>query len=132
MNWERFLFWRKPDPHIVLDRHEGQSEGDSLVVKHLRNEGVDLSKAREVLHYLYLPSEDVAAEAATELRTDGYNVELRLAANADKNPPNPWLVLAKVEAIVDDHSVEQTTFRFTELASRHGGEYDGWEAAAIP
>jgi hypothetical protein len=81
---------------------------------------------------LYLPSVDAASQAVRELRAEGYYVEERAAANAGQNPLNPWLVLAKTEAVIDHEHVEETTLRFTELAARHGGEYDGWEAASTP
>lgn len=134
MDWKKFFFWRKSSEYEVLDRFDSRNpqDGDAIVVKKLREEGADLSQKREVLHYLYLPSVDAASRAAQELRSEGYSVEQRPSADADKNPPNPWLVLAKIVAVVNDTVVEETTLRFTELATRHGGEYDGWEAAIKP
>jgi hypothetical protein len=84
------------------------------------------------LHYLYLPSEAVASQAARELYEEGYAVERRPSADAHNNPPNPWLVLAKIETIVNEAQVTRARALFTALAVRHGGEYDGWEAATKP
>lgn len=125
---------KKPPPYVVLDKYEArnQSEGDRLVIKRLQEEGADLSQKREVHHYLYLPSEDAAYQASRELRAEGYEVEQRRIPDVNPSPTNPWLVLATIEAVVDNHQTERATLRFTELASRHAGEYDGWEAAAEP
>ena len=64
-----------------------------------------------------------------DLLADGYTMEMRKASNADQNPPNPWLVLAGIVTIVNEENVERARNRLTELTSRYGGEYDGWEAA---
>jgi hypothetical protein len=130
MNWQKLCFWRKPTPSISepLDR----THADLLVIQRLESAGADLSQKREVLHYLYLPSLQAAGEVARELRAEGYEVEQRPAADAGNSPPNPWLVLAKMEDIVDGPHVEQATARMSSLAARYAGEYDGWEAAAEP
>jgi hypothetical protein len=41
-----------------------------------------------------------------------------------------WLVTATTVAGLNDDAVRVTRARFEELARDHGGEYDGWEAAA--
>jgi Regulator of ribonuclease activity B len=107
------------------------ADGDQLIVQQLRLLGADLSKPREVLHFLYLPTEEDAESAASELRTDGYTVEVQLAADADTSPPNPWLALARKETVVDEATVTLMRPRFEALATERSGEYDGWEAAAV-
>jgi hypothetical protein len=46
--------------------------------------------------------------------------------------PNQWAVVGRVDAIVNEQTVEAARLRFEELSRLHGGEYDGWEAAAKP
>ena len=116
---KKLFFWRKPQ----------SSEADQRVIGLLKREDADPSQRRELLHYLYLPSESAANQVSRDLLADGYTVEMRKASNADQNPPNPWLVLARIVTLINDENVERARNRLTELTSRYGGEYDGWEAA---
>ena len=122
---------REPDasePEVTS--FDTAEEGDRVIVEQLRGMGADLSRPREVLHYLYLPSREAADAAGQSLAADGYAVDVRPAAGPPG--PNPWLCLATIEAVVSVDSAGSTRERFTSLATAHGGEYDGWEAAATP
>lgn len=103
-----------------------------MILGQLSKAGADISKPREVVHYLYLPSQDSANRAAEALREQGYEADAQRAANAASNPPNPWLVLARVERVVNGESVESMRCAFEKLAVEYDGDYDGWEAAAHP
>jgi hypothetical protein len=105
-------------------------EGDRLILAELRSLGADLSQPREVLHYLYVPTEAAAAEASQEARDQGYTTEVRPAA--EQAGPHPWLVLATKDEVLSLESARSSREAFTEIATTHGGEYDGWEAGAIP
>lgn len=104
------------------------AEGDQLVVRAIRDQGEDLSKPREVNQYLYFPSRESADAAAETIRAMDYTVTVEPAANADENPPNPWLVFATQIMVVDEHVVVDMRPRFEAIAGSNGGEYDGWEA----
>ncbi len=106
------------------------ADGDQLIVQQLRLLGADLSKPREVLHFLYFPTREGADDAASELRDDGYTVEVQPSADADTDPPNPWLALAKKDTVIDEGTVTVMRPKFEALAATRSGEYDGWEAAA--
>jgi hypothetical protein len=103
---------------------------DQAVLKQLRKIGANLSKPREVIHFLYFPTQVAAEQASTQLRGEGYAIDVRPAANADQNPPNPWLMEARIRAVVDETTVAPMRARFEQLAEAGSGEYDGWEAAA--
>jgi hypothetical protein len=103
---------------------------DQPVLKQLRKIGANLSKPREVIHFLYFPTQVAAEQASTQLRGEGYAIDVRPAANADQNPPNPWLMEARIRAVVDETTVAPMRARFEQLAEAGSGEYDGWEAAA--
>ncbi len=105
-------------------------EGDALIIEQLQSHGADLSKPREVLHYLYVPSESAAANASQEARNLGYTTEVRPAAGPPG--PNPWLVLATRDEVLSVDTARASREAFTALATTHHGEYDGWEAAATP
>jgi hypothetical protein len=103
-------------------------DGDAAVIAQLQSLGLDMAKEREVVHYLYLPTEDAAHQIAAILRQDGYYVTVRPAANASSNPPNPWLALARKIILVNPESIAALRTKLTELAGQARGEYDGWEA----
>jgi len=136
MDWKKLLFWRKTDAHDyeVLGNYDPAriEDGDRQVIEQLQRTGADLSKARDVKHYLYVPTARAQSQTAAALRRDGYTVDERLAADASENPPNKFLVLASIDAVVSAQSVEEMRKVFEKLALEHGGEYDGWEAAAKP
>jgi len=109
---------------------KASKDPDQAVLKELRKIGANLSKPREVIHFLYFPTQVAAEKASTQLRGEGYAIDVRPAANADENPPNPWLMEARVYAVVDETTVAPMRARFESLAEAGSGEYDGWEAAA--
>jgi hypothetical protein len=135
MNWRELLFWKKPAHSNPAPRLEiGETtplDGDQSVVDGLREAGSDLSKPREVLHYFYFPDQEKAKSAAAELRQEGSSVDEPIRTTADRSA-NRWRVLAEINAVVSISSAQETSNRFRALTSRHGGEYDGWAAAATP
>jgi hypothetical protein len=103
--------------------------GDLLVLAELQKNGANLSQPRDLVHYLYVPSQDAAEKAADELRGLGYTAEAKPAAGVQPDDSNPWLVLANFDAVVDQERVRWERARFDELAAKYRGDYDGWEAA---
>jgi Regulator of ribonuclease activity B len=128
MGW-RDLF--KPKTRDEEPPSDATPEGDDKrVLKQLRKLGANLSRPREVVHFLYFPTQVAAEQASHELRGEGYMIDVRPAANAAENPPNPWLMEARIFAVVDESTVQPMRARFEAVAAAGGGEYDGWEAAA--
>ena len=123
MAWRKLL--GKKETSVPLDA----AAGDLMVLAQLEKSGADLTQPRDLVHYLYVPSQDAAEQAAAELRNLSYTAEAKLAAGVQPDDPNPWLVLANVDAVVDQERVRWERARFDELAVKYGGEYDGWEAA---
>jgi hypothetical protein len=130
--WWSKLFSRKSSNLEVVGKVASVAAGDAAILEQLTKFGANLGKPREVLHYLYVPTEEASAQAATILRQEGYEVTQRPAVDAAKNPPNPWLVLARKITIVNPESVSAARARFAELSRETRGQYDGWEAAAQP
>jgi hypothetical protein len=130
----RRLFGRRePDqqPRVEQARAlESVTDADQLIVNELRGLGADLEQPREIVHYVYFPSEAAARTANQELRQAGYAADVRFAAG----PPgaNPWLVLATKEEVLSAESARAARDEVRAVAAAHGGEYDGWEAAATP
>lgn len=106
--------------------------GDAMILDQLKQVGADLSRPREVIHYLFVPNPDAGERVAIELRAKGFSVEHRRAAETAEKSPYPWVVVAKTEVIVNEKSVQDAREFFQRVASLAGGDYDGWEAAAKP
>jgi hypothetical protein len=62
------------------------------------------------------------------LRLQGADLSVRVEASAAGD--GTWLALATGERVVDEATVDGVRARFDQVAGEHGGEYDGWEAAA--
>ena len=93
----------KPEPDAA--------SGDAQVLAQLRSAGVDLKAPLEIRHYLYFKQEGDAR---------------RLALEFGDSPE--WLFLLTHRAVIDLAVIQGIRKSLTEMASRTGGEYDGWEA----
>ena len=116
----------------LLDRFRKEAppppELDRLSLKQLRRGGADLSRPRHILHFLYFADEEAARAAGEVLSVGAYEVEV--------NPPDEqvaeWVVRAETTRVIDETTVSVYRRFFEQVASEHGGEYDGWEAATKP
>ena len=112
-------FKQKPPPAPELDR---------LILRQLEARRADLTKPRHVLHFLYFADEVAARGAASAVEESGYAVTV--------TPPDErvaeWSVRAEATRCVDYSNVAAFRAQFERVAAEHGGEYDGWEAAAEP
>lgn len=111
----------------LLDRFRQQrpppAELDLLLLRRLRSIGQDLTRAREILHFLHLPGEPEARAAATAVDAGGYDATVV----APEEPGGQWSVRAAGRRVVDETTVPAYRAWFERLADEHGGEYDGWE-----
>ena len=125
---------RKPEPAPALaddgtlhevGRAESVEAGDGAAVEAIAASGVDLSRP-VLLRHVLLVNDPAAAEALAEaVRADGYDVRI------DTHDGGwTWIVRATETALLTAVHAARARARLTSLASRHGAEYDGWEAAA--
>ena len=128
----RLPWRRRPEPEQedldfrVLAEEPDPVRRDEGVVAALRDAGADLGRGRETIVYLSFPSEEAARGAARELGVKGFDVKIA--------PPDEqvreWSVRGTQWLIVHEASIAIMRGRMTAIAAAHGGEYDGWEAAA--
>ena len=93
----------------------------------LRKAGADLEQPRHALYYLYFASRGAADAAAQEAREQSFR-----AGVGDPLPgyPGQWPLTCEQEGVVlDVATVRGNGDYFELLATRYGGEYDGWEAS---
>ena len=133
MGWRDLFKPKRRDEDEDLDEPVAggpPGQADKQVLKQLRRLGANLSRPREVIHFLYFPTQVAAEQASHQLRGEGYMIDVRPAANAEENPPNPWVMEARNYVVVDESNVQAMRAKFEALAEDGGGEYDGWEAAS--
>lgn len=103
-------------------------QADKLALRQLESRGADLSLPRHVIHFLLFGDESDARAAADAI--DGGSWTTRV------DPPTPtleeWSVRIDGHRIVGPDTVAAFRAQFEQIAIDHGGEYDGWEAAAQP
>ncbi|MGD8486905.1 MAG: ribonuclease E inhibitor RraB [Chloroflexota bacterium] len=125
------LFRRKQEEEPVDLEARSPETGlrykDIVLMGQLLQQGADLSQPRHALYYLYFASAEAAEAGAAEGRDAGYGCEVR-----DPLPeyPGQWsLVCEREDAVLDIDGVRTADDLFQGIADRHGGEFDGWEAA---
>lgn len=91
----------------------------------LRSAGVDLSRPRDIVHYLYFPNQEKAEQAGEKVRTLGLSVAVGPAATGSQ-----WLVRADHDLIVNAETVAPERSALERICVSLGGDYDGWEASA--
>jgi hypothetical protein len=111
---------------ILSEEGETPEEHDLEILETLEEHGEDLSEPREIRIDLLFPTEEAAAAAEEELTELGYEVVGFEAAGEEEQ----WALRATRDLRVDRDNVTGFRHRFEELAARHDGEFDGWEAAA--
>ena len=104
----------------------GLSPRDSAVLEQLEKEGADLSQSRHVLYYSYAPTEEAGQAMGAEAEARGYAV--KLGEPLDEFP-DQWSVICETDTITSPEAVREADEFFEGLATRHGAEYDGWEAS---
>lgn len=110
--------------HTVGRAPDTLDAGDGAAVDAIAASGVDLA-APVLLRHVLLVREPAAAEAlGAAVTADGYDVRLDTVDGG-----LTWIVRASETALLTPVHVARARARFTSLASRHGAEYEGWEAA---
>src|SRR2546421_9502832 len=111
---------------LIGSKPKSAASLDALTIQELAKRA-DLSRPRETLHYLYVPTQDAAQEAEQALRAEDRKIEVRPAATGPG-----WLVLITQSMIVTPESIAGARSEIEAVSTRLAGEYDGWEAAVTP
>jgi len=83
--------------------------------------------AHKLEYYLYFPDLQSASLARAELESRGFAI-LRFESGAK---PGAFLVLCAIALVPERLHVIALSDQLEALASRFGGEYDGWETAIV-
>jgi hypothetical protein len=113
-------------------RYQGKpktpQEADSLALRQLAGRGADLARPRHVIHFLYFSADSDARAAADAIAEASWRTVVEEPTEAIAQ----WCVKADDHRIVGPDTVAAVRAWFEGIAASHGGEYDGWEAAAKP
>ncbi|RPI03646.1 MAG: ribonuclease E inhibitor RraB [Ignavibacteriae bacterium] len=96
---------------------------DAAVIAQIQKIRPHLSKPCPIRFFLYFPSEDAATKSAIELRDKDFIAEVSLSIG-----PLKWLCLALKNMIPETTVLVRLHEIMDDLASKYGGQYDGWEA----
>jgi hypothetical protein len=112
--------WRRaPKTTADADRH---------ALRQLEKLGADLTKPRHVIHFVYFADEEAARRAAEEIEHAGYSATVVSPDDRFRE----WRVHADAMRVVSETTIDGFRSWFDHVATTHGGEYDGWEAARTP
>ncbi|WP_276498380.1 DUF695 domain-containing protein [Pontibacter litorisediminis] len=120
-NWSRYFNFLYPEPEQL------QSIKNRKVLEELESNGDDLSKERQVDHWIYFKTEKDRAGFLQSIGNDNYSVITSdfLASSADY--PHR-LHISRTDKI-DHQSIDKVVLHLRRQAQRHNGDYDGWETS---
>ena len=100
---------------------------DEQVIAAIGAHGADLTRPREIIHYLYFPTE-AGTRAVVQIldRPDRF-----VHAVIDPDRGNSKVTIKHTDVLTIE-LIRALRSEFENAARSFGGEYDGWEAAAQP
>jgi hypothetical protein len=97
--------------------------GDAELLQTIRDAGTDMSRRREVAHFVFFDTEEQARAAAAalpdEYETEAYGTE-------------GWVLRAWHTVVLNEDYIAPARLWWEAFAQQHGGEYDGWETDPDP
>ncbi|MEO1451204.1 MAG: DUF695 domain-containing protein [Bacteroidota bacterium] len=116
--------WNHFRTHLYPTNYGLQSIMNRRLMDKLRQEGDDLTQAREVEHFVYFPSEKARENFLTEALQQGYAIVELSDPQADA--PLPYgAVISRVEKL-DREEMDTAVGWLLEAAEQLEGLYDGW------
>lgn len=100
---------------------------DARVIENLVAAGSDISKLHDIDFFMFLPSKSKARAAAAQIEQLGYVI-----ASIERSPAkSQWEVHATRRMAPQLEAMTATTRALEAVASKHGGDYDGWGTAVV-
>ncbi|HTP40490.1 MAG TPA: ribonuclease E inhibitor RraB [Steroidobacteraceae bacterium] len=106
-----------------------RADWDERLIKSLRAQGRNLFEPQSVDFFLDLPDPTACAAAEAELLVDGFKVDYRPLAGEGLS--EGYSLHASKQLRVSVTEIHEQSQRFTALAAKHGGQYDGWAVAGL-
>lgn len=118
--WEYYRYTLYPD---ALMQQQIQSRD---IIAELKEAGDDLSRSREVEHYLQFQTEANAKRAGEKLALEGFAVK---EISYDSGEEYAHVLTLTKEHCIDEELLEKLARTLTEAASKEHGLYAGWSTA---
>jgi uncharacterized protein (TIGR01619 family) len=120
-NWSRYFNFLYPEPEQL------QSIKNRKVLEELESNGDDLSKARQVDHWIYFKTAEDRASFLQSIATENYSVVTSDYLASSEDYPHR-LHISRTDKI-DQLSIDKVVLLLRRLAQKHNGDYDGWETS---
>lgn len=121
-NWDAYLNFLYPNEEIQ------ENMSNQKVIEQLQKGGDDLTKSRQVDHWLYFSSEKNRDLFEKQIAQNGFKIELKEKIDdSDK----PFKLHISRDDKVDPESISKITLDLRKRAKELEGNYDGWETYIV-
>lgn len=118
-NWNGYL-------DIYPNEMDMQSMSNREVLEYLEKNGDNLSKGREVFHWIYFKNENDRQRYIETVKKEKFEV---VNENINKREKFPYSLQVKRIDKVGYGDIDDYTLYLWKTAKEHNGDYDGWETS---
>lgn len=120
-SWSQYFNFLYPEPEQL------QSIQNRKVLDELEKNGDDLSKERQVDHWIYFKTKADRTAFLQSITDENFSVITSDYLEASEGYPFR-LHISRTEKL-DQLSIDKTVLQLRRLAQKHNGDYDGWETS---
>ncbi len=121
-SWDAYLNFLYPNEEIQ------ESMSNQKVIEQLQDGGDDLTKSRQVDHWLYFSNEKNRDLFEKQIAQNGFKIELKEKID---DPDKPFKLHISRDDKVDPESISKITLELRKKAKELEGDYDGWETYIV-
>lgn len=100
---------------------------DARVIENLVSAGSNVSKPHNIDFFMFVPTERRAKAAAADMEQLGYTI-----SSIDRvSGQSQWQIHATREMVPQLDAMTATTRSLEAVATKHGGDYDGWGTSVV-
>lgn len=111
---------------IYPNEMDFQSISNRSVLENLEKNGDNLTKPREVFHWIYFDNENDLKNYLDLVSKDNFEL---VNKDFDKDNEHPYRLQIKRIDMVDYNEIDVYTLYLWKLAKENNGKYDGWETS---
>ena len=109
------------------DPMDDEAEINQQVLESMREDGVDLTRPRDIDFHLSMPSNDAGMEVARAVNALGFQTKL-----SKDEATSTWTVECTRKMVPYEPEITKTERILDELAKPYGGFIDGWGSMVDP
>ena len=100
---------------------------DARVIENLVSAGSNVSKPHNIDFFMFVPTERRAKAAAADMEQLGYTISSIDHVTGESQ----WQIHATREMVSQLDAMTATTRALEAVATKHGGDYDGWGTGVV-